>query len=95
MRRLHSVDLIVPVKLIPDNSRVRKVTGTKEYVLRRDLKVHAPPDHFGKQGPISLKGNFLIADGSVSMVCEDHKLVWINQDVEVVDGWTNGDNSCG
>ena len=83
MVKMKAVDIIAPAALIPDGSRVRKVTGTTVFILRKELQIHVERDHFGEHNPIQLKGCFLICDGEVSNVSECKHLVWIGQDITV------------
>jgi len=77
-------DIILPAGKIPDRSRVRKVTGQKVYVLRRDLKVFVERDDPDQHEPIEFSGIFLVPeDGNITHVPDHKLLVWIGRCVTV------------
>lgn len=73
--------VILAATKIPDGAKVTKVKGTKDYVFRRELKVH----HLD-QKPLVIDGLFLFdSRGNVNQVSETTELVWLITADELVD----------
>lgn len=70
--------IIYPVSWIPNNSKVTKVTGSKEYILVEEIKVYD-----AETKPIIIKNTgtrFLISPNdpsSINCVSDTTELIWI------------------
>ena len=75
------LEVILPLAQIPDQSLVRKVTGQKAYLLRKDLKIWNDLNKSGISGPILRlePGCVILFDretGGLVAVPESKKMVW-------------------
>lgn len=66
------VTLILDADDIPDNSEVTKVTGTKEYILKKNLTLYGPEGKI----PIKMPQGFvyIVDEGDINMISAGTKL---------------------
>lgn len=86
-----NISLILPAKLIPDESTVTKRTGLKEYTLRSSIKI-VPyienGDEYVKNDPVEVtsEGSLFLIDGNpygpygYTCISEETLLRWVLKD---------------
>lgn len=64
--------IVLEACYVPDGSYVTKPTGTKPYMLKRDVKIYGMPDNQQPVLPINADGiAFLFSDGEINAITED------------------------
>lgn len=72
-------EIIVSLKQVPDGAIVRKITGEKEYIVKRNLKIFTDAQTpVNKEIKCDNECVFLIPnDGNICMYSESKKMIWI------------------
>lgn len=77
--------VIVPAATIPEGSRVVKVTGSKEYTIRNELKIYGE-DTAQRSIKATDGTRFLVAtNGDANVVLGITELIWFASDSEIID----------
>jgi hypothetical protein len=74
MRGHEPISVILKAAVIPDGSTVSKVTGEKQYILKRSIKLYGSDQKEVIPDPNTV---FLISEGSVNQYPNSTKLLWI------------------
>ena len=72
-------ELIITLQKIPNGSTVRRLTGEKEYTVKRNIKIYTDSQDFNnKEIKCDTDCVFLIpADGNICMFNNNKKVVWM------------------